>query len=373
VRRLALIALAACGGGEDFHFGGATGVPIAADFAGWVPVVDGAAGGRAGRFLVDTGAPFSALDAAAFALPAGSRAVDLEALGLRLGDYPVEVFDLFPGADGAPTGLLGADLLGHFAVDLDYRRGEIVLDGPARPAAVDSDCALVGTRLLARARIDDQRVYALVDSGAGFVWVNDRVIDRLAPAERPRLDGVTVATADGPRAAYLTRVSRFGVEPGVEIAGQPVLVTPGVDLLAGLADEVDRPVDALIGGPFLRWYVATLDYPTASLELAAYPDPSHIDPDEWIAVGFTLVVVDGTWRVGDVYAGTDAEAEGLRPGDPVAELAGMATDGLARADLDEILAAYPLGDQVAVGLRRGEDVDTVEVAVEDLLPSYEGP
>jgi C-terminal processing protease CtpA/Prc len=152
-----------------------------------------------------------------------------------------------------------------------------------------------------------------------------------------------------------------------------VLVLPSTELLQNLSDEVDRPIVALVGGSFLREFVVTIDAPAGELQLDRYASRAHIPADEYVGPGFTLVASpDGTWRVSDVYAGTDAAAEGLVPGDVVEELGGQSITGLPEPSVSAILDGFTVGQEVAVGVLGGGGFVTKLVTIEDLLPGYPG-
>jgi hypothetical protein len=140
-----------------------------------------------------------------------------------------------------------------------------------------------------------------------------------------------------------------------------------------LSAEVGVEVHGLIGGSLLREFRTTVDFPGRALGLAAYGDRSHIDPDEFIGVGFAMAPRGPVWEGGDVYTDTDAFAQGRRPGDPVRELDGQSLSGASRAMVDTLLDGFALGDEVPVGVARGDTTETLMIAVEDLLPGYVTP
>lgn len=403
----ALAALAACGGDDGLEYGGTAGLPTPASFAGWVPSVSASADGTAATLLLDSGAPLTLLDNDHFtALPDGEHAVDLAIGQLDFPDLPVLAFDVinYPQSRQPPLdGLVGGDVLGAFALSLDYAGGRVWLDdagegaaalpAEADPGAVDpaieveADIAGGGlfgipgasrevgaTRFLVAAEVEDlaEPIWVLVDTGASAVVLSSEVVDLLSAPGRPRLDGVTVGTAEGETTAYFTRVYRLALGEAA-LASVPVLVLADDGLFTSVSQEVDREVRAVVGGSYLRWFLATLDYPEARLILRRYLDPSHIDPEEFVAVGFQLAPDANQWRVSTVYPGTDAEAEGLVVGDVVYTLDGTSISGLARADIDALVANFALGDELPVGIERAGEMTEVLVQVEDLLPDFVSP
>jgi hypothetical protein len=402
---LAAVALVmACGGGDDgLDYEGTAGQPMAASFDGWVASIDASASGAAGTLLLDSGSPLTLLDNDHFtSLPDGAHEVDLVAGDLTFPGLPVLAFDVInyeQSREPALDGIIGGDVLGSFAFSLDYagQRAWLADDDTLPsgadagaledPIEVDADIAgggVVGmpgatrevgaTRFLVEAEIEDlpDPVWVLIDTGASSVVLAGSLVDQLTSEGRPRLDGVTVGTAEGSTTAYFTRVWSLRLGEGA-LGSVPVLVLPDDDIFAALGSEVDRPVAAVVGGSYLRWFLATLDYPDERLVLRRYREPTHIDPDEFIGVGFELEPSANQWRVSAVYPGTDAEAEGLEVGEVVYTLDGTEIGGLTADEVDEVVAPFELGDELPVGIERAGTMTEVLVRVEDLLPEFVSP
>lgn len=401
---VAALVVAACGGDDTLEYDGVAGRPTTASFAGWVPSVGASADGVDATLLVDSGAPLTLLDNDHFtALDDGAHAVDLTVGELGFPGLPVLAFDVInytQSREPSLDGLIGGDILGAFAFSLDYAGGRIWLDDADRelpdeadPAALDgaaeveADVAGGGvfgipggtrevgaTRFLVRAEVEDlpEPFWVLVDTGASSVVLANQVADLLSTEGRPRLDGVTVGTAEGVQTAYFTRVGSMRLGDSA-LDSVPVLVLPDDGIFESMSQEVDREVRAVVGGTYLRWFLATLDYPGGRLILRPYREPSHIDPDEFVGVGFEIDPSANQWRVSTVYPGTDAEAEGLEVGEVVYSLDGREISGLASGEVDAVVAGFGLGEELPVGIERDGAMTEVLVRVEDLLPAFVSP
>jgi hypothetical protein len=415
-----LAFVVACGDDDSFRFEGTPGTLVDVTLTGNIPLVTGRVAGAEGRFLVDTGAPFTILDKDSFAglEDDGPRRVDLAAFELSFPGYQAISYDFFAGVgEGLPDGLIGGDLLSHFAFWTDYQgaRAGLFEGGdapeldPARvgplarlgfllegggPAPVPGNCPpepfcgqldLPPTRVLLRARLEgsDTPIHVLVDSGASATATHDFFLATLAedPA-RPRLDGIQLLTAGGAITAAMTRFSRtrlVGIDDdraGVDVDDMPVLVLPIPTLFDQLSRELGVRVDVLVGATYLREFTVGIDYPAEELGLARYVERSHIPADEWIGPGFALAPVGDRWVVEELYARTDAEAEGLRRGDEVTVIEGTPITGLPGASVEALLDGHAVGDELAVTYVVMNGETTTLVSVEDLLPSFpfsEGP
>ena len=410
---LAVAVAGACGGDEPLAWDGLAGRPIPAGFDQWVPDALAAVDGSSHHLLIDTGAPLTLLDTDSIGLATGAHEVDLALGDLTFPDLPVLAFDVVTyGQTRRPPleGILGGDVLTSFALSLDYQGGQIWLEeaaGPlpdgaepsalAAPLEIPAEVAGGGvftapdgtrrevgaTRFLVRASAEDlgpgQSFWALVDTGASAVVLSSQLVDILGDEGRPRLDGVTVGTATGVVSAYYTRLWSLRLEgaaagdDGADLASVPVLVLDEDDLFDAASAEVGAPVLAILGGTYLRWFLTTMDFPRRSMTLRPYLAPDHIDPAEFAGVGFTMARSAGQWRVDRVIPGTDAEDEGLASGDPVLALDGTPTATLDAAEVDAILAAPALGEELPVAIERAGEMVEILVSVEDLLPEFEAP
>jgi hypothetical protein len=379
---VALLATAACGGGFDYE--GVAGKPQPATFPSLVPVAPVAVDGAAAQsFGLDTGAPGTLLDTRAYpSRSLGSGDADLDALGLRFPRVAAQTGSYF-SSDDALRGLVGANVLQHFAFSLDYKGARAWLSDPLGPtpddlgaeAEVDVPFELQGAaRVLLQVTIEGQApVWALLDTGATAVTLEETLFAQLGDTEgRPRLDGLKVSTVYGIVPGFWTRAWRAAVA-GASVDDVQAIVVPGSTLFSSLSSETGKDVRVLIGGKFLRSFFTTIDYQAGMVRLARYADPTHIDPDEWVRPGFRLMLHGDDWRVGTVYPDTDAAAKGILEGDLVEQIDGMAIAGLASDAVDALLRGHAAGTTVRVDLLRGAQTIVVQVLVEDLLPHYPPP
>lgn len=405
----AAVALAAGCGDDSLEYEGIPGQPVNARVDGWVPSVDvGIDDALPRNFLVDTGAPLSMLDTDSYSdYGDGRHAVALDGFGLTIESIEVAAFDVFAYEQDPATaynGIVGGDVLRHFALTVDYKDPRVWLHdglpggvpdevdtGGLEPAdeilvevagggtgIVPGDCPdgcgtidIGATRVLVEVWLESQSepVTLLVDTGASAVVLTEDVVAGLGDPGRPRLDGVTVGTANGTVTAYFTRVSSLRLG-SAEHTSASVLVLPDPELFGSLEDEVGKPVVGLVGGSFLRNFLVSIDYPAETVTLSRYASPTHLDSDEFVRVGFSLMSVDGDWVVEDVYPGTDAAGEGLLSGEVIASIDGQAIAGTSRATVSSLLGRFSLGEHVPVGVERGAGVDTLMIEVQDLLPAY---
>lgn len=408
-------AALACGSDDGLDYSGNPGQPTLASFDQWVPAVDVSVAGQVEHVLLDSGAPLSLFDTDSFELDDGLHSLDVSLGALTFHDLAVVAFDVITYAQSRRpplSGIIGGDVLTEFAFSLDYAGSRIWLEDSPLPlpegidpdvvatsesaaatvagggvfSSPDGDRVSVGpTRFLVWARAEDHGpedgFWALVDTGASSVVISSALADDLAEHQsRPRLDGVTVGTAAGVVTAYLTRMwsLRLGgaageAEPGIEQTSVAALVLPDDSLFASASAETGRPIHAIVGGSYLRYFVTTLDYPAEELILHRYRDSSHVPDDEYVALGFELEQDGDDWRIARVFPDTDAEGEGLEVGEIVLELDNVAVTGLPASAIGDILAPFELGDEVPVGVSRQQTIVTVNVAIEDLLPPFEMP
>jgi hypothetical protein len=212
----------------------------------------------------------------------------------------------------------------------------------------------------------------IVDSGASAVVMDEALLATLGDPARPVLEGAAFGTIGGTVSGFHSRVWRLRAG-AVSLDDVPVIVARNFPIFESVSRETGKPVRALIGGSFLRHFLATLDYQGQALRLARYDDPTHVAADEWVQIGVTFERDGDDWIASDVYTNRDAYQKGLRRGDVVEELAGVPLRGQPGETVDGILDGFTLGEEVELKYRRGGSLSTVRVLVEDLLPHYLPP
>jgi len=410
---LVTASLAYACGGEGFSYQGTPGVETALELSNRVPVAEVSLNGSDPlRFIVDTGAPLTLVDRDSLLSEApGVYTANVSTFGLDVEDQTVVVLNLFSAPpQESYDGLLGGDLLSHFALTVDHQGSRGWLFDPFDPTVSDvtdtdarvdvpfvrrgggtgqitgCNCTVhvPATRLLLLARFEDQGAptWVALDTGASSTVVDESLFDELeqVTSGHPRLDGVTVTTVTGNVTAAYSRVYRLALvgldppgDPSVSDESSPVLVLPPTGLFDSISAEVGVNVRAIIGGNWWRRYLTTFDYQDDTLRLSRYVDQGHVPADEFVGVGFSLALSAGEWRAIDVYPGTDAIAQGLVRGEVIREIGGQSIFQQPSSFVNAQLAAYTLGQTVPVGVLRGQTVVTLQILVEDLLPEFLPP
>lgn len=397
--------MASCGDrDEPFRYEGAGGVPVSVTFTSDVPVAQVTVDEDTPRgFLLDTGSPVTVLDPDVYPLPEGRlRPARLSMLGITALSPLVGVLDLFDD-ELSVAGVLGGDLLRHFALTVDYRAASVVLypalhggvppcgddldpavqtgftlrGGGVLSLTSDEDLPVPATRIVVTLLLEGREIDAVLDTGATSVVLRESLYDALATErpERPSLQGLEVITVDGALATELSRAADLALADAPEASRRTsveTMVVQGSVALDGVSAEVGRPVDALLGAAYLRWFQLTVDYPARRLTLRPYRTPDHVDPDAWITVGFNWYETDsGAVWVDRVVPGTAAETAGLRAGDRILRAGDRDITQEGRFGVEAAVDASALGDEVPFTLERGGASYQVDVEIEDLLPAFE--
>jgi predicted aspartyl protease len=252
---------------------------------GNIPIVTVRINGGTADFLFDTGAERTIISAAAakrlgvaahyeYARPMRSlgsavsggdaRLRSFDPGGLALRNFRILVGPVsLPSIDGKPVdGLLGADFLGDYEVDLDLADRRIILFAPppcpiAAPAWSGSYATIhanrsLHDRLFFPVRLDGHSLAALIDTGAQLTTLDAEAAAALG------VNGTTlardpVATLRGATAeAVKSRAHRFAELQidGERLRDQTIMVTR-----LGLQDA-----DLVLGADFLRWQRVWLSY-----------------------------------------------------------------------------------------------------------------
>lgn len=394
-------------GDGDFSYSGVTNQVIPGNFGGDLLADVGVTvnGNSQKLFTIDTGAPFTILNGPSF--PDHSDGVHqdtLEAFYLTFPNLTHISFAISSDKDG----IFGGNILTHFAFSLDYAGDRIWLGDPydmetiPRDVSADAEATVAfdilgggtastggncnsncifdypATRALLQVQIEDQTepVWVLVDSGASVVVLEPALFNSLAAdPNRPMLQGVKLVAVTGSQESFLSRVSRMkligsdGATAPVDLESLEVGVIPSTDILDAISKETGKEVRALLGATYLRYFLTTVDYQKKKLRLRRYTDP-HVDPNEFIGPGFSLQHVGQAWELGVVYTNKDAYAQGLREGQVVEEIGNQPVTGQPNSVVQAIMSSYALGEEMPVTVVQNGTMVTVNVLVQDLLPTY---
>ena len=188
------------------------------------------------QFVVDTGANRTVLSSALAArlmLPPGrsARLHDIAGVDgvetalvdrLRVGKRQVGgiVAPLLSAADMGADGILGIDGLADQQVDIDFPRDRMTISARRRGGSRDPDMIVVNARrrfgqlILADARVNGERVYVIVDSGAQYSVGNSVLRERMLKHRRTTSTPVTLIGVTGH-----TMNADYVVTPEMNIGG----------------------------------------------------------------------------------------------------------------------------------------------------------
>jgi hypothetical protein len=389
-RALVLSLSAACSaspGAVTVEETGALGQPIPVTVGDDVLVVPVTVDGVTGGLVVDTGSPVVALDPTPFqgaTLPRGGGTLPALTLGgLTFHQLPVVGANLISSPDSTVPmdGSLGCSVLCAYAVSLNYRDATLTFAATGSPSHVEAPGATVpfsllgggestvpmvpGTvdfprsRVLVTAVLEGVTHSLVVDTGSTYVVVRQSVFETLAGDGRTTLSGVDTAGVGGRSSASVTRVRSFSVG-GEDVAGLVASASSSFDAsLDDVSAEVGSTVDGLVGGSFLRDFYVTVDYPREELVLQRYTEGAPTF-DGFDRVG-VLVADDGT--VAQVFAGSDAEKQGVAVGDVIVAIDGTALAGLGAFAIEGLLSG-PVGSTKSVALSGMQELG---IEVDDVL------
>jgi predicted aspartyl protease len=263
-------------------------VPV--ETAGGLPAVSVVLDGKPATMILDSGAELTALTLEAikrlnikfdFAHQATAHGIgaemttitaklrSLEIGGMVLRDRLVPVVPVslpkLPG--GQPDGLLGADILSGYDVDLDLPHGMMTLyrarscpdsKPPWNSAYITFRGRLHRNRLLIPIELDGQQLAAVLDTGAGAgVTIGEAAALRMGVTEEALDHDPMLSVLGVAREKVAIHLHRFTlVKVGPDIVRNPVLPVSPLP---------DSAFDALIGANYLKARHVWLSYPTAQI------------------------------------------------------------------------------------------------------------
>lgn len=235
--------------------------------------------------IVDTGATttvFNAADATGFGTTTSSEFkmttgsgtiktgyIKLGSLGiadLLLKDVPVAVSDLqgfkeLPGQK--PIGIIGADVLRRFLLQIDYENKLITLSDP-KDVKIPSDAAVIPTEpalgaagLVVEGKLDGQPITMLVDTGAAFNNVSEKLVQKLI--DGPLLPVGKVEGLDGQKIS-IGAVQFKNLKIGNTTIKDPVFSVAPRESAGVQKGIIVNGSLAILGNPTWSQFKLTVDY-----------------------------------------------------------------------------------------------------------------
>jgi hypothetical protein len=365
---------------------GSTSVPF--DLVNGHIYLDGRLNGRVFRLLCDTGGANVITPAVARELGvkpegalegkgAGEKSEDVGLVKLesvQIGDAIVErqlfaVFDLarLEPAEGAPLpGLVGYEIFKRFAVRIDYGRRLLTLTLPSAFEA-PKDAASLPFRFNGHTPQVDGSVDGV--PGAFDIDTGSRAsLDLLGPFVeknslvahyKATLEGITGWGVGGPARSLLAR-SRSLKLGSVE--------APDVVTMLSLQKKgsfSNTYVAGNVGWGVLRRFTVTFDYGSQRL----YLEPTTVDPgrDSYDRSGLWLNQGAGFFEVVDVIKESPGSEAGLRAGDRIVAVDGVAASAVRLPDLRLRLRSEPPGTRVRLRVKSGQSEHDTTVVLRDLV------
>ena len=418
---LAALAVASCGGGSSgYAVTGMLGIPSSTVVGANLIFADASLNGSAQApdlefgVLIDSGSPVVLIDPSLFDQPSPANSAQVQAqvdLGFVKDGMTVVTIKQVPALLLSAAmmdeigfgGILGGDVMRDFSVQLDYAAptmegfclgcvsgarddvaspGSVVsfsLRGGGRgPVPLASDVnpvvTIPPTRVPVTVDIEGVQHPFILDTGASEVSVRTSVFAQMTGDGRATLTGFPITTVTGDSGAEVTRAKTLTVG-GEEVDDAPVMTIPGDELLDGISAELDpskkTQIDGLLGGSFLRNFLVTIDYPKGQLHLQRYNTETWQDEFKRVGIGLGATPPGSRHSYGVVYAGSDAETQGIRVNNEVWSVDGMSLDGVDPIVADAMLDGTPGTTKTLVISNSDSSTTptTVQVMVDDLIPS----
>ncbi|HJU19224.1 MAG TPA: aspartyl protease family protein [Stellaceae bacterium] len=264
------------------------------------------------------------------------------------------------------AGVIGNELLAHFAVRLDYEGRTLTL----RPAQGFDDHGN-GTKVPLRLRGKAPAVSAAADGIPGVFVLDTGSVGALTlrrefvekhglEARHPSALRVKSISAAGPFEAILTRLDRFDVAGSrIDRPAARFPSTTGKGL-------VFTDIDGSIGYEILRQFTITFDYERRNLwfeHSGAFGTRTGQG-----SAGFQAVKSEGAgFKVITVLPNTAAAEAGVRVGDVIVAIDGRSTASMSLSDF-AVLMRRPPGTLVNFDIDRDGNRQSVSLTLKDVLP-----
>jgi len=291
---------------------------------------------------------------------------------VRLSDFRAALLDLAEGGKvmlwHKPMGILGADFLSRFVVEIDYDALAITLHDPARyqytgagaaiPFELSGGCPLVNLTL-------DQGCSGkfLVDVGNSFHFVVHGSMVRscrLFGAKKRREVEVVGGGVGGGFTGTLCRLDSLRIGPYAW--PEPVAALT----LYSSGSIGSREIAGNIGNSVLERFRCTFDYPRHTLYLV--PGRRYSERDRVSRFGALFALVGTQVVAGEILIGSAADEAGLHWFDVIVAVDGKPLERWTREEIDRLLEEGEEGSEHRVTYRRFDLPEkTVTVKLKDVL------
>ncbi len=342
-----------------FHFASAKSSRFAERATG-VVLVAATVEGQPATMLLDTGAERSCLDTR-FAAQLGLRSASVERIrqpyatktagSIRIRDIKIDSFHLQDmellssdlssaslAAGVTINGVLGSDVLRHFAVRIDFSSGAVQFGvnapAPARGAVVTLQSA--NNVYFVPLNLQGTPISLLLDTGTNGSIVSSHAWSGITMHWQPQ------TMLDGVRSSGGSEGAKFVLMPRVDIGRAtsrniPFRVQP--QTRDGLF--ADANFDGLLGTDVLRQFIVTLDLANNKMYLIRNPN-SHVDRYLFSTIGIQFAKdVDGDFTIMAVWNPSPAAKAGLKIGDLILAVDQLDTRQMSLDDLSREIHGHP--------------------------------
>lgn len=250
------------------------------ELAGGMLVVKASVNGEEGNFILDTGAPGIVLNAENDEIQTGSNASSVGG-DMQVGDVVVRDFQLgFIHMDKTQGHVLnvhhletacGMDLMGLIGFEV-LRNYELLFDFPnhkikafkSGSATYASSHApkttfsfiLCGHVPVFAAKVGDKRAFLGLDSGAEVNLLNAKYFDKISPTNLTNVQSELLTGLDNLTKNVMAADVKMTRVKGEQLPGMRYVFAD----LSNLRNQLDTPIDGLLGVPFFENRVISIDY-----------------------------------------------------------------------------------------------------------------
>jgi predicted aspartyl protease len=304
--------------------------------------------------------------------------VDRIAIGAAALDHPtVTVMELQNtlvdrGSRPRLAGLLGAELLAHYAVTIDYGSRTLTLNNPGKRPPSGAISLPLGFSI-SRDGLNHPSITAelegnpgdfVIDTGSGGqVFVSEKFQNEHAPFAQ--YGKVLTFLGAGGIGGHVSNRLAFGKRLGIGplTLSPPFVNGPADSASFNLRGSNSPHIAGVIGVGILSQFIVTIDYQSAHAYFE--PVPGRKLPAVFQGTGMIFDKPDHEWfEVLDVLKDTAAERMGLHRGDHIVEVAGRPARELSFSDV-QVLSAAPAHTSLTV---RTSDHRLLTLAVGQILP-----
>lgn len=286
------------------------------------------------------------------------KAENISIGGAKVYDCPAAVFDMKEKFGEEIKGIIGSNFLRFFTVSIDYSEKQISLSRNFDEEIEDNDLVFTfnthfknGFAPIVKCMINNHKSEIMINTGTSdFIGISNSLARKITD-ENNRIKSIGSMSGDlfgSSNENYITKIHSLKIN------------SFEIDNFLAVSSPTSNS-DIVLGKRFLSQYKTVINYPDKKLILKPLNDKILSESKNY---GIGINKNNGKTYISGVWKNSNAELQGLLPGNEILKINDLNTENLSLLDISEIL--YTGIEPVKLTLKNDDKVFIVSLSKESL-------